>query len=553
MRRPEDGSFHSQGQGFGRVKALEAIDPRQINSILEQLRQTLPAQRWFRSKDKTVKAVRLEDGCVYEVSHKRYWIFFLCVDYGETDSEIYFTPLVSLNKRTGEFDEVSAKDILAEVSWGGEEIALIDALSEGSFRKWWLEALSQNRVLETGKGRLKFYGKPTLAGALNPNAVQIERLNAEQSNTSIVIGRKWILKMFRKPESGISPEVEMLEFLNRHGYPYVPVLEGEIRIERKSGEKASLGIMQNFIENQGDGWCYALGNAKQFIEESRARFPDGPQAAESEGDDCLEPFAREIKSLGILTGQMHLTLDRATGDAAFDPEKITGFDIGRWAASYQKLLGEVLEVLKKKTQSGSAHPDEPMYARILENEDVLAKAPHIMNRMLSGKTNKIRHHGDYHLGQVLKTGNGWVLFDFEGEPLRGLEERKQKTCPLKDVAGMLRSFSYAAHMAAAQYAQKNPETKNQTAVLGSGWEARMRESYLEGYFEAAGKEQGSFLLPSIEENRKITSFFELDKAVYELHYELNNRPEWVWIPVLGIERLLGNQSFLSLAREREKP
>ena len=324
-------------------------------------------------------------------------------------------------------------------------------------------------------------------GGLEPTG-DVRAMGAEQSNSSIVFGEQQVLKLFRRVEPGVNPELEMLRFLSARGFEAVAKLTGWYDI---SGElmQATLGIMQEFVPDAHDGWQRAL-------------------------DDPIGVLAR-LPELGAATGQMHSVLASDPTDSAFAPEEPSTEALSLLTATIDEQIEQVFLDLRPGTPGL-----EPILGRGEEVRDRLQLMSHVG---VGGRL--IRHHGDYHLGQTMLGDKGWTILDFEGEPARSLLDRRRKRSPLRDVAGMLRSFAYAA--SAAELLRGAPAP--------AGWEEQAREGFLEAYLETVDQ---SLLPAGRPATDKLLAIFELEKAVYELRYELNNRPGWVPIPVAGIARLL---------------
>jgi maltokinase len=328
----------------------------------------------------------------------------------------------------------------------------------------------------------------------------VRPIGAEQSNTSIVYDDALVLKAFRRVEAGDNPELEMLRFLSARDFPHVAELGGWYQYEGELMD-ATFGVVQRYVPNARDGWELAL--------EELASDP--------------ERFVTRLRDLGAVIGRMHTVLASDPTDPAFAPEEPSDESLALLTATIDEEIERVfLELPDSEAMA-------PIAGHAAEVRDRLQLLSHVGAR---GKL--IRTHGDLHLGQTMLALTGshppggtesWVVLDFEGEPARPLLERRRKRSPLRDVAGMLRSFAYAASASDLQHGRPAPE----------GWEERARDAFLGGYLEAVD----SVLLPPGEApTRTMLSIFELEKAVYELRYELNNRPDWVGIPVAGIVRLL---------------
>ncbi|HKE79289.1 MAG TPA: hypothetical protein VKB54_08280 [Solirubrobacteraceae bacterium] len=321
---------------------------------------------------------------------------------------------------------------------------------------------------------------------------QARPIGAEQSNTSIVFDDALVMKAYRRVEAGDNPELELLRFLSDRGFPNIAPLGGWYQYEGELMD-ATFGVVQRFLPGARDGWELALDEL---------------------GADP-ERFVPRLRDLGVVIGRMHTVLASDPTDPAFAPEEPSDESLALLTATIDEEIERVWVEL----------PDlealEPVAGRGAEVRDRLQLLSHIGAR---GKL--IRHHGDLHLGQtMLARGGDWIVLDFEGEPARPLLERRRKRSPLRDVAGMLRSFAYAASASDVQRGHPAPE----------GWEDRARDAFLDGYLEAVDP---VLLPPGESPTRTLLTIFELEKAVYELRYELNNRPDWVGIPVAGIVRLL---------------
>jgi predicted trehalose synthase len=361
------------------------------------------------------------------------------------------------------------------------DLALYDATHDSELTHILLQLMSVGAV-EDG---LAFHALP--GTDLNVELAGLV-MSAEQSNTSIVFGEEQVLKVFRRIEPGVNPELEMLRFLSTRGFQNIATLTGWYDY---SGElmQATLGIMQEFIGEARDGWELALDDPKGVL----ARIPD----------------------LGRATGEMHSVLASEAMDSAFTPEEPSAEALSLLTATIDEQIERAFLDLPRDNPAL-----EPILGRGEEVRDRLQLMSHVG---VGGRL--IRHHGDYHLGQTLLRDAGWVILDFEGEPARSLLERRRKRSPLRDVAGMLRSFAYAASASELLRGVPAPE----------GWEDAARTAFLEAYMETV---EPSLLPAGRPATEKLLAIFELEKAVYELRYELNNRPDWVPIPVAGIARLL---------------
>jgi trehalose synthase-fused probable maltokinase len=335
--------------------------------------------------------------------------------------------------------------------------------------------------------RLAEGGVPVVGG-LDP----IRPVGVEQSNSSTVFGERLILKVYRRIEPGPNPELELLRFLTTHGFHNIARLSGWYEHTGRLVD-ATVGLVQEFLPDVRDGWDLVL---------------------DAFADQGGERFLEEIGRLGEVTARMHTALGSDPGDPTFAPEEPSTEAIALLVATVDEEIERAFRTLPDNEASA------PIAGRGQEVREHLRGLAHAG---AGGRV--IRTHGDYHLGQTLLTDRGWVILDFEGEPARSLPERRQKRSPLRDVAGMLRSFAYAASASSLQRGVDAPHD----------WEVKARGVFLEAYLEHVD----SRLLPhGVDNVHRMLTIFELEKAVYELRYEMNNRPDWMGIPVAGIVRLL---------------
>jgi len=371
----------------------------------------------------------------------------------------------------------------------------IDALDDPAAARELVHAMRAGLTLQGSEGTVEFRPIEGFAG-LGRELLDARPVGAEQSNTSVVFDDEVILKVFRRLEPGINPDLEMLRFLTEHDFDNIPPLGGWYAY---SGGPlgATLGILQQFVANGKDGWELAL----------------------DEIGNAPEAFLERVRRLGQVTGEMHRCLGSDANDPAFAAETPSVEALGLLTATVDEEIERVFLTLPDD--------DERLEPILGRGEEVREQLRLLTHAGAAGKI--IRTHGDYHLGQTLWADSGleanWVILDFEGEPMRSLAERRRKRSPLRDVAGMLRSFAYAASAAELLRGTPAPE----------GWEEQAREQFLDGYLATVDPT----LLPSGQVAiERLLAVFELEKAVYELRYELDNRPEWVRIPVAGIQRLM---------------
>jgi trehalose synthase-fused probable maltokinase len=374
-----------------------------------------------------------------------------------------------------------------------DEWTVYDALVDPAAGRELLHRMRSNSEFQAGQDEFIFRWAPE-AGAGLGGTVDVRPVGVEQSNSSIVFGDELIMKAFRKIEPGVNPELELLRFLTAHGFPHIASLAGWYEVEGRLID-ATLGILQEFLLGFRDGWELALDELAS----------DPPALLD------------KLQALGTVIGELHAALGSDSSDPAFSPDEPSMESLSILTADVDEQIERVFLDLPETTAT------EPILGRGQDVREKLAALSHVN---AGGKV--IRTHGDLHLGQTMLGDRGWVVLDFEGEPARPLPERRLKRSPLRDVAGMLRSFSYATAGARLLRGVEAPD----------GWEELARERFLTGYHEAV---DSTLLPPGQQATEQLLAVFELEKAVYELRYELNNRPDWVAIPVAGIVRLLDSE------------
>jgi maltose alpha-D-glucosyltransferase/alpha-amylase len=399
---------------------------------------------------------------------------------------------------------------------------LADALQDDAFCR----ALLTITELPTGQGRIA--GQIASAVAESASSFAIRRSSAEQSNSSIIYGDRFILKLYRRQQPGKNPDIEIGRYLTEVAhFDQVPAFVGSVEYLREPGEASAVALLQGLVANEGDGWTWATEELERYYENSaRSTLPGDAASAR----DHVGAFLEGAAVLGRRTAELHLTLAAVTDDPAFTPESFGTREIEATTAEMRDEAMNAFDLLKSNL---ARLPDE-----ILEIAGLaLGKRRQILDRLnLPAQDHdygkRIRTHGDYHLGQVLRARNDFVIIDFEGEPARPLAQRRAKYSPLKDVAGMLRSFSYAANSTLMAYTTRHPEDFASLEPWARLWERTVGAEFLSMYRETA--KAGNILPGSEEDFRRLLDACLLEKAAYELRYELNNRPGWVRIPLAGI-------------------
>jgi predicted trehalose synthase len=444
----------------------------------DALREFIPRQRWFGSKTRDIAVVHvLEHAALRSGVEPELDLVLVEVRYPEGTHELY---QLLVGRR--DYWEDSIED------------GRYEALQDPALARELVHLIRAGAPVQAEEGTVEFHAVAGFAD-LGRELSEARVIDSEQSNSSIVFDNQLILKAYRRLEAGTNPELEMLRFLTERGFAHIAPLGGWYAYVGKPLD-ATLGILQRFVPDGRDGWDLALD---ELAERPHALLP-------------------RLRRLGEVTGELHSVLGSDRTDPGFAPEEPSVEALALLTATIDEEIDRVFLGLPADNEALT-----PILGRGEEVRDRLRLLTH-----LGGIGRIIRHHGDYHLGQTLWAAGDWVLLDFEGEPARPLGERRRKRSPLRDVAGMLRSFAYAASASELVRGVAPPP----------GWEEQARTEFVDAYLGAADPT----LLPAGRETfDRLLSVFELEKAVYELRYELNSRPDWVQIPVAGIVRLLESE------------
>jgi len=471
------------------------------------------------------------------------------VDYPEGPAESYVIPLLPAMAGSGYAPEgVVLRLPEPETS---SDIVLLDALTDPLFLTAILSVISTRASYAGEKGALRAVPEPTFRKLhIDPAGLTLRLMKGEQSNSSVIYGDRLILKFFRRVEEGVNPDLEIGHFLTEIAhFPNVSPLCGFLEYEWKEGKSMALGILQQFIPNRGDAWRCTIDPLQSML--ARAGAPQKGSAPAATGVAGKPPvgdlpaavagdFEEQMEFAGLLgrrTAELHLALASSRSDAAFMPEPFTSEVREAMERSFHDMAVRNLELLRRKLDT-LPETAQATAKRVLKLEDNLLLFFHsCLEKEIQAVRMCIR--GDYHLGQVLYTGSDFLIIDFEGEPAKPLSERRNKRSPLQDVAGMLRSFHYAARsalLAARQRAGDSWPGEPPAAQLAARWQAEATGRFLLEYKKTAGR--APFLPPSPAELEVLLKLHLLEKALYELGYELNNRPAWLPIPLGGIAEIL---------------
>lgn len=473
----------------------------------------LPTRRWFGGKSRMIASVAPLDEAAVPGTPAILALFE--VVYADGGRETYGVPLLS----------------------GPPESETRDAMENEAFCRALLNQLRLSVSLPGRSGTFRFTATPVLSEILPDEPAVVTRVTTEQSNTSIIADNRATLKLFRRLEPGPNPEFEITDFLTRETpFRGTPRLAGTIVYEQEGNEPTTLAVLHEFVPNRGDAWTATLGRLTEYFAAVHESVEGGATAGEAFARTLADADAEEARRLGALTGRLHTALASAT-DPALIPEATVPADIAAWHDAMRTQLDRAVQTL------ASMHETLPRGVRelahqVMEGVPLLHERLACLDGLEAGSLAKIRIHGDYHLGQVLRLDDGFLVLDFEGEPTRPLAERRAKQCALKDVAGMLRSFAYAAEsgLATATGTLGEAVPTDRLARWAEHWERHVQSGFLEGYLAESWQQGASFLPADRDRLDAALAAFALDKTVYELLYELNHRPAWVRIPLEGLRR-----------------
>jgi maltose alpha-D-glucosyltransferase/alpha-amylase len=534
-----------------------------VRTLIERdlLTPFLQRQRWFGGKARDPRASRFIDWGVLRRGSQPLFLAIVEVDFKKGDREHYFLPLaISAAADSSDIETRSPHAVLARVT-GAKKGVLFDASLDPRFAEVILEALDRQEETAMRRGRIRAQQTSVFGTYRGQGALRVAHAAAEQSNTSIIYGDRLILKLFRRLEPGINPDYEIGRYLTeQRRFSRVPGVAGDIHFHFPAEEPTTVAMMQQLVESQADGWRHATEELSRFYDRIAGRdAPRDPLPATFADMIVARPSVTVVElttgyletalTLGRRTGELHLALGSDVRDPAFAPEPFTKEDLSALAADATAQIQQAVEVLQERVDRSARGTKKS--ARIAVSDEIAAEARQLLRARgplldslrraptLEFAASKTRIHGDYHLGQVLWSEGDFYILDFEGEPARPLAVRRQKQSPMKDVAGMLRSFSYAAYAGLFAHTASRPAEYGRLEQWARLWQTWAGASFLRGYFESVG--QALFVPTEPSQRDALLRLFVIDKALYELNYELNNRPEWVRIPLRGLLELLQSE------------
>lgn len=485
----------------------------------------IASQRWYAGKGAAIQSARLGDNGEWETSHGR-WLAGVFEVSNKAEQVLYFLPFAIAFEETddGRWQKLQA-GAFARVRQQATVGLLADATADENFCRSVVEGIGTGAEIKTQRGLVRLSstamysqlrGDPTSALAINPTPGQ-------SSNTTVRVGDMFFLKFYRRLQSGINPELEIGRYLTEVvRFPNIVPVAGAAEYRNgEDGRVVTLALLQAFVMNQGDGWDYTVNYLLRFLEERRTVVA---MAGEVHG-----AYLELVKTLATRTAELHRALATPTSDEAFSPEPIREQDLAQWLSNVHEEAVRTLEMLVQQAPQLPAAVISEAEILLSRREALLKRIDTCVPKLPRGL--KIRHHGDYHLGQVLLKRNDFIIVDFEGEPGRPLAERRTKHSPLRDVAGMLRSFTYARRTAMQRCTVQSAEDCGKWDALLEKWESDVRGVFISIYDSIA---RPAGLYQSLDEVRPLLTLFEVEKALYETRYELGNRPDWAPIPLRSL-------------------
>jgi len=552
LQKEESSSSEKTGRQIPVIKIkkewTELFDNRAKSRIENQiLPRFLKEQRWFASKSQKILKVNITETIPIKNRKGSSLVLLVRVSYTSGPEEYYHLPLSFLGiEQAVTLLQEKPNFILFQYQSPNADGVVYDAVLDENFHQTILQLVAKQRIIKTAEGKLNSYPGKYFRN-IRKMISSFERSNllgADQSNTSILYGHELIYKLFRKLDEGINPDLEIVKYITeKTDYRNVPSFAGAIEYQKKDGSLVTLGILYPFVQSEGNAWDYSQDYLIRYYERVLSKItqieknPSLPSSLfEKLDEDVPEmmqeligaPFLEMSHQLGKRTAELHQALAQPTQNSAFKPESYSLLYQRSIYQSIQSLVKRTFLILRKNSNQCPENIQEDLKEVLSLESTIINHCRKVLSKKI--KTKKIRIHGDYHLGQVLYTGNDFYIIDFEGEPARPLGERRLKRSPLKDVAGMLRSFHYAAFAPLMQ--NKIAGEYEDLEYWAKLWTYYVSKTFLNAYLKHI--ESSEIIPEEREEISKLLTIYLLEKSVYEVGYEINNRPNWLSIPLKGI-------------------
>jgi maltose alpha-D-glucosyltransferase/alpha-amylase len=492
-----------------------------------QFEQYIKQCRWFGGKGKSIQELNIKDIITLPSQDDFFQLFIIEIVYKAGQNELYLLPIAFSEKR----EPINGK--IAKVNYQGKNGYFYEAVFNEKFRHLLLELINNNEVISSTKGALSALPGKKFKSIFKKNKLPQKSIisQVQQSNTSLFYEDVFFLKLYRRLQNGIHPEEQMTKYLTEFtDFNQIPTFAGSIEWTPVNGETITLALLQEFVPNKGDAWSYFCDVNNTFINKAIK------QSQYTQTEELLDPsFMQNVDLLGKRTAQLHTALSDFCDDSGITAEPIS--------QQYRQFLYESSGNLAHKVFDELNFGDfadliKDDIAKLISVKDkIFQRIEGVKNTKLSGKL--IRTHGDYHLGQVLFTGTDFIITDFEGEPTRPLSQRRQKHIALRDIGGMIRSFHYASYSPVLNNKYNSAETESLLYWSGQ-WYQYVSERFLNSYFNNLSKTD--FLPSAPDEIEYLLDFYMLEKAIYELDYELHNRPSWLIVAAKGILQIISKKT-----------
>ena len=506
------------------------------NLVRDALPEFLVRRRWFQGKGQRIRQVKVAPLGQIDSGDEPFPLYALDVEFDEGKYQRYLLPLaVAWGSEHVQPGSGRLAHVISKVRRGPRVGALLDATHESAFACATMQAMSENRTVADEHGRIEFRAIGPLPAI--DSDTEVRAIGGEQSNQSLVIAGQAVLKIYRRLRSGIQPELEVSRFLTEvAGFENSPSLLGLVEHLDDDGQRTALASVSEFVPNQGDCWHVIVAALERQLEEM--------SLVHSEDEDAGDPWSERYTfpldfaaRLGQRTAELHAAFATATSDPAFQPEPITAADLESWVTATKEEAEKAFSALARLPDNLDETVKTAIERLQALRQDLFTRIDELGNQPPSGL--KTRIHGDYHLGQVMVAADDAVIIDFEGEPGRPLEERRAKTSALRDVAGMLRSFDYAAWAALDRVTALAHEPSGHLIEAARAWHRRACRDFMESYEAVAQSSPGHS--GSGSRAAAHLELFLLQKALYEIAYEASSRPTWLAIPLRGVLDLLEEQ------------
>ncbi|MEZ4883257.1 MAG: putative maltokinase [Chitinophagales bacterium] len=527
---------------FEHPKAIERLEQEVFPAYLR-------SSRWFGGKAKVIDKLQIERWLVMPLPKRNGYFLVLKIDYQDSLPERYALTISHASEgTTAEIEAEHPQALIAYARFKNKQGAIYDSIYRNGYRMSLIQMMANNEVLEANQTLLSFYKGTYLTDV--EEIQQSKVLKVEQSNSSIIYDNKYFLKLYRKIDYAINPDVEVTRFLSeKTNFRNLPLFAGSAELRNEKQQSLILGMLMQLVDNEGDAWTYTLKNTYSYFDkliETAAIQSEPPTVVE--GKDYTgfkdmpaifqqaidKDYFNSVKLLAQRTAEMHIALGKGDDFSSFGTEPLTLDHQNRFLNETRNLVESRFNLLQSLTNILQENVGDLALKILNSREKLLHLLEDILSNPLAAK--RIRIHGDYHLGQVLYTGDDFIIIDFEGEPDKPFADRRNKYSCLKDLAGMVRSFHYAAYATIYQYLNQKGARFLHVEAWADQWYHYIGNYFLNNYIDAL---KGSKLLPQKRSSiLKLLQAYILEKAVYELGYELNNRPEWVIIPLKGISYIL---------------